>query len=314
MSDQHTPGEPTQGELTQGEPTPDDPQRWQPRSRRGQRRMTAPTPTIAPAGAPAVATAAPQDAQSPTSDQPASVDEAADRSTSTETIAVPEARRAPRGRARADRNHLDVGGVPRVDLMPGELRMARELRELQAQWRLGLLVCILVVVAVFGAVRFYATGAEQEREAAQARFTELTELQATYVGVRGIEGQIDALSAARGVAGASEVDWAGFLAELHATLPEGVRVTSLTADVATPLDPHTQPTSPLQGARIGSITFSAHSRGLPDTTAWMHRLAEITGHVDTTLVSLNGTEEEGYTVEMTMGFDEQRFHDAGGAQ
>jgi len=192
-----------------------------------------------------------------------------------------------------------VGGTPRVDLMPPEIRLRRSQLRTRRSLRLALFgVFVVVVVACAGTWAFNGlaqTALMETKAQQQALVTE----QAKYSDVTIVKDSIKLIQAGQIVGDSSEIDWQGYLTKLQGTLPEGVTLTTVTVDSATPLKSYAQTTTPLQGGRIATLQFTAASATLPSIPLWLNGLRTLPGFVDATPGSVNLT-DAGYTADVSM--------------
>lgn len=196
-------------------------------------------------------------------------------------------------------SNVAVGGSPRVDLMPPEIRLKRSQLRMRRRLRLGLLgVLVVVAVACAGA---WAWGglAQTNLAAAQSQQAALTSQAASFSAVTTLKDSIALIKAGQVVGDSSEINWQSYLTKLQATLPAGVVISTVTVDSATPLKPYAQTTTPLQGDRIAMLTFSASSATLPSIPVWLNGLKTLPGFVDATPGTVTLT-DSGYTAQVVM--------------
>src|SRR5690606_9999397 len=113
----------------------------------------------------------------------------------------------------------------------------------------------------------------------------------------------------------TEIDWKAYLDDIQASLPSGTLVTNFRAETATPLSDFGQPKVPLQGDRIGGLSFTATSKTLPDVECWLIALSKLPGYVDASPGTISLEELKGtYLVSITMHIDQDalllRFDEA----
>lgn len=201
---------------------------------------------------------------------------------------------------------MAVGGSPRVDLMPPEIRLKRSQLRTRRSLRLALFgVFVLVVVACGGAWAWNAI-AQTTLASAQAEQQNLVAQQAKYSKVTAIQNAITLIKAGQIVGDATEIDWQDYLTKLQATLPSGVTLVTVSIGTADPMTAYAQSTTPLEGNRIATLTFTASSPTLPSIPVWLDGLKTLPGFVDATpgQVSLtNGA----YTADVTMHIGTDAF-------
>jgi len=171
---------------------------------------------------------------------------------------------------------LVVGGVPRADLLPPEIKQDKVAGRQRSNLIAGLVLVVFLVVVAYGISTFLAIGANASLEAAQKRSSDLLAEQAEYSEVRELQAQLSAAQASLLVASAPEVDWSPFLADFYATLPAGSIIKNVTV---TP--PGTVAvTSPLYDGGIVEIVAEVTMPTVPDNAAWMGRLQTLPGFTD----------------------------------
>jgi Tfp pilus assembly protein PilN len=192
-----------------------------------------------------------------------------------------------------------VGGPPRVDLMPPEIRVRRSQLRTRRSLRLALFgVFVVVAVACAGTWAFNQL-AQTSLAQAQAQQQALVVEQGKYSDVTTVKASISLIKAGQFVGDSTEIDWQDYLTKLQATLPEGITLTTVTVDSGTPLKSYAQTTTPLQGGRIATLQFTASSATLPSIPVWLDSLRSLPGFVDATPGSVNLT-DTGYLADVSM--------------
>jgi hypothetical protein len=201
-----------------------------------------------------------------------------------------------------------VGGAPRVDLMPPEIRVKRSQLRTRRKLRLALFGVFLVVVAACGGTWVLATLSQTTLAAAQSQQQQLLTQQLAYSDVTTIQTSIGLIKAGQKVGDSTEIDWDAYLTKLQATLPAGVTFSTVTITTTTPLNSIGQSATPLEGSRVATLLFSASSPTLPSIPALLNALKTLPGFVDATPgdVSADGT-SGGYTANVTMHINTQAF-------
>jgi hypothetical protein len=201
---------------------------------------------------------------------------------------------------------ITIGGAPRVDLLPPEVRAGRRADATTRRAWLGVVVLVAATVVASGAATLHALGAEDDLVMAQGATSSLLSQQAQFTELRTTQNQVDLIEAGQKVGGSTEIDWATYLTQVQATLPVGVTVTSVALDQATPLASYAQGTSPLLGSRVATLTFTASSPSLPSVPVWLDGLATLPGFADALPGSV--TLSDGvYTASVTMHINADAF-------
>ncbi|WP_127794274.1 hypothetical protein [Agromyces sp. LHK192] len=200
-----------------------------------------------------------------------------------------------------------VGGEPRASLLPAEIRAERASKKMRRGLVLGVIATVVVAVLAVGGVFALQFNAALQLALAQQGTTALLQQQAEYGEVRQLRGDVTRVQAAQQLAVETEIDWKAYLEQVQTTLPQGVVITQVDLDSATPLVPYAQSTAPLQGARVATIAFTATSPTLPEVPRWLDGLAALPGFVDAlpgeTVANENGTWE----VDITMHVGEEVY-------
>lgn len=229
----------------------------------------------------------------------------------------PTARRVPKG-ARATKAQkasaasLTVGGTPRADLLPPEIRAAYKGK---AVVRMLVILSVVVAVVVAGGVG-YATIRSITSQAVllleRDRSLDLLARQLDYAEARQIANKVDEAILARTVGTATEIDWRAYLDEVSATLPDGVGLTKLVIAPVAASEAGSEGAAlaenPLQQAAVATITITATSLTVPDVEAWFDDLAGITGFAGIAPpATVAGSPAEGYIVGLELLVNDKAF-------
>jgi len=203
--------------------------------------------------------------------------------------------------------NLVVGGEPRVDLLPPEVRVQRKGKGIRRRLAFGVIMVLLIVTASTFLARTQADQAKANLAVAQARTQDLLIQQRKYVEVSKLQNEIDTIRAAQQVGTSTEIDWKSYLNSVQATLPSNVTIGTVNIDSATPFAPYTQATAPLQGARVATLTFTAKSSTLPQVPAWLNALTTLPGYSDASPGSVTRDTDGAYSVSITMHINQAAF-------
>ncbi|SDS15786.1 hypothetical protein [Microterricola viridarii] len=204
-----------------------------------------------------------------------------------------------KGGARADT--IEIGGVPRVDLLPPEVRAAAASRVLRRRLGVGLLGVVTVVVLMVTGATAITLGKTIQLIDAQARTDALLAEQTEYVEVRRVQQDLNAVSDARMVGSFTEVQWREYLQAVQASLPAGVAIRTASISAASPLEEFAQATTPLQSPRIATVGLEATSPTLPNVPLWLDGLAGLTGYAGASPDSVTFDDKTGlYTVSIKL--------------
>lgn len=224
-------------------------------------------------------------------------------------------KRQGRGAAQA----LAIGARPSVDLLPTEVLVHRRQRAVVRRLWLGVVILGVVATVGSGAAAMLSAQARTDLAQAQAETLSILQQQQQYSDVRASESSTSLLESAQAVGGSTEIAWGDYLAKVEASLPEGVSITGVTVDSASPVEAYAQADSPLQGARIATLTFDAQSSTLPSVPGWLDSVRGLPGFVDATANAVTLDQSSGaYTVNMTVHIDEEaydgKYADNGGSK
>jgi Tfp pilus assembly protein PilN len=206
----------------------------------------------------------------------------------------------------AGKVQLVVGAQPRANLLPPEIILKRKQLKTRRALRGGVVLVALVTVAGCVATFGITTAAQVQLAASQAEQRALVLEQAEYADVSELLRTIDTIRAGQRVGSSTEINLRDFIGAIALTLPKGVTLQTVKIDTGTPMSAFPQSEAPLQGVRVGSISFTATSKTLPDIPEWLRSLDAIPGFVDATPGSVK--QENGiYTAEVLMHIDDGAF-------
>lgn len=195
---------------------------------------------------------------------------------------------------------LVIGGPAKANLLPPEVGAAAHGKVLRRNAVAIIILAVILVIAGYAGASVITLSAQGRLDGANAHTQELLAEQAKFTEVRSVKSLLQTAVAARIAATSTEVDWKDYLDQIQAILPAGTLVTNVSAEVATPLAPYSQPSVPLQGDRIGQLTFTATSASLPDVEKWLQSLATLPGYVDAAPGTVNATGDGSYQVSITL--------------
>lgn len=201
---------------------------------------------------------------------------------------------------------LVVGGQPRANLLPPEIILKR--KQLKTRRSLRAAVVLIAIVTAAGCVGAFGVSsvAQVALAATQQQQQALVIEQAKYSEVSQVQQTIRTIEAGQQVGSSTEVDWRAYIGKLQKTLPAGVKITSVKVDTGTPMQLFPQSDAPLQGARVGAISFEASSKTLPDIPDWLRALATMPGFVDGTPGSVR-IEGSSYIVDVLMHYNTDAY-------
>lgn len=223
----------------------------------------------------------------------------------TATVTAPP--RATRNET-ASRKTIPFGAPPRVSLVPPEIGERNKQLSVQRNLRLLMLLVLVLVLGGVAAAWYFQFSTTLARVAEESRTAALTSQAAQYADVQQALNEVSIGETALAVGGSTEINWLDYLGRVQASLPAGVVLDSYLIDAATATEAYAQSDSPLQGARIATLQFTALSPALPEIPDWLNRLRDLPGFVDANPGSVTlqdgGT---GYSASITMHIDAQAY-------
>ncbi|WP_166876998.1 hypothetical protein [Salinibacterium sp. ZJ450] len=204
---------------------------------------------------------------------------------------------------------LILGGVPRADLLPPEVR---NLQRGKKAVRLALAGVVVVAIVVAGGVGFgvvRSVSSQIELQSERDRTDDLLAQQLNFAEARSVANQVDEAVLARRLATTTEIDWRAFLDEVAATLPLGVSLTEIVVDSTAPseVEPAAEAV-PLQEDWVATVTINATSLTVPNVELWLNDLEGLTGFAGVAPpVTVEGTPEDGYQVKIEVHVNEQVY-------
>jgi hypothetical protein len=202
---------------------------------------------------------------------------------------------------------LIIGGEPRVDLLPPEVRGQRNAAAVRRRLGVGVVLLLVLAVGGSGAAGIQAIQAQAALAEEQARTADLLGQQRKYIQVRSVQDEVSLIQAAQQVGTSTEIDWKKYLSEVQATLPANVTLNTVVIASASPLTPYAQSTVPLQGVRVATLSFTASSPTLPEVPAWLNALTSLPGYTDASPGSVMLDAAGVYTVNITMHIDQAAY-------
>jgi hypothetical protein len=213
-----------------------------------------------------------------------------------------------------------------VDLTPGEVVQARNVRVHRRLIGLALIVLLALCVGVVLLVQDARSGAQDDYDNAQLTTAQLTAEAQKYSVLTTMQRVIDDNQVATSTLMAQDVDLVNLMARVRAALPAGLALTSSTVLLAPPVQPApaadgtvTAPTGP---QIIGSVTLAGSAGKIRQVTPFVAVLNRLRGVVDVVPTTITkGDDGVGFTLTMnitdelyTHKYDAAATPAAGGAQ
>jgi hypothetical protein len=203
-----------------------------------------------------------------------------------------ELRRAPRH---------PVGGVPRVSLLPAEVRQAG-VAAVQRRKLVAVVAAAAVVAAGAVALAHNADVAAQGRLAtAQQQAQALAAQVAKFNDVRALESHIALGKAGVSVGSSTMIDWNTQIDAIEADMPAAYTVTDITANGATPFAAYPQGTSLLEPLRAATIELKLTSPTVGNEfSKWYLSLRSIPAYADATATTVYDKSTSLWTIDLTV--------------
>jgi hypothetical protein len=211
-----------------------------------------------------------------------------------------------RSRSVVGKAPLVVGGEPRANLLPPEIILKRKQLKTRRSLRVGVVLVAIVTVAGCAGTFGITTAAQVQLAATQQQHNALVLEQAQYAAVKDVQLTIETIKAGQEVGSSTEVNWRAYILALQKTLPAGVTLQTVKIESGTPMTVFQQSDAPLQGARVGAISFTATSKTLPSIPDWLRGLVDMPGYVDAIPGSVK-SEGDAFTAEVMMHFNADAF-------
>lgn len=196
--------------------------------------------------------------------------------------------------------------LPRVDLLPSEVKASRRTDAVGRRLLVVLVIVIALVATAIGGSSVMAMQAGSTLSAAQAETVALTQQQQRYAEVRAVQSQIALTQAGQEVGASTEIDWQAFLNKVQAVTGNGLAITGITLDSASPLTAYQQSTVPLQGTRVATVTIQVKAPNLDVVSAWLSQLSGLPAVADVSpgTITLDGS---GYAASAIMHVNQSAF-------
>ena len=186
--------------------------------------------------------------------------------------------RSEDGERTAPRARTAPVALPRVNLLPPEIRESTRLRAVQA----GIAGAVVVTTGLVGLV---AVGVAADTAAARDELVAAqsagAQVQADVTGlayVRDVYAQVESTEAAVTAARASEIPWSYLLNELSLTIPHDVWIETVSVSPSA-VTPGQAPVN------YGTVTYTGRGRSHDDVATWLETLAAQRGLTDATLTT-----------------------------
>ncbi|MCW4385328.1 hypothetical protein OH146_06020 [Salinibacterium sp. SYSU T00001] len=201
-------------------------------------------------------------------------------------------------------NVVTVGGEPRIDFLPPEIRQKKQTRRTIRGLVMLVIVVIAVCVAGYAATTTLAIASQVNLDIERDRTTELLRQQSEYSEARSVSATVEAAKDARLVASAPEVLWVPYLAAVVQTLPGDGVITNVSIDSVTAIEAPPVPKEGVEAPRTGTIVLTGNFASLSDIAAWLENVESLRGFAGYTISQAQLDEAARYTIELSLHLDE----------
>jgi len=196
----------------------------------------------------------------------------------------------------AKRGTVAVPKVPQINLLPQQYTERYALGGLKRRLAFALVAVLALAAAVYVATLSQLSAAQDRAADAEQETTRLLQAQKQYAEVPMVLGQLAKARDARELGMSTEILWAPYLGAIGTVMPEGVTITQIVMDGATPQLAPAPSTHPLQAPSVSTIRFEARSTAIVDTAAWMEALDGVPGLQEAWVEVASVDEREGETI------------------
>jgi hypothetical protein len=204
---------------------------------------------------------------------------------------------------------LVLGGPPRVDLLPPEVKASKGAAAIRRRLLVGVVAVVILSVAGYSVVTFGAVSASNRLSEAQEETTSLLAAQNEFVAVRDLQGRVTSIDAARLAASVGEIDFYSYANAFFSIMPKGSSL-SLGFEASTSTLTIAQPTLPIEGPRIATVTLKLTTKNLNQAAQYLSDVETFTGfedgEADSTKLS-DGTYETTLTIHLNTDALRNRF-------
>jgi len=199
-----------------------------------------------------------------------------------------------------------------VDLTPGEVVQARNVKIHQRLIGLALLVLVALVAGVVLLVQDARSSAEDDYANAQLKTTQLTAETQQYAVLTTMQRIIDDTATQASTLMAQDVDFVNLMARIRTALPPELELTTATVTLSPPVqaaapaaDGTTAPV-PTGPQIIGSVTLAGTGGKIRQVTPFVSVLNHLRGVVDVIPTSI-GKSEDGINFTLTMNITDELY-------
>lgn len=202
---------------------------------------------------------------------------------------------------------LVVGGPPRADLLPPEIKEEKVAKAQRGRLFGIVILVILAVGAGYTLASVTAATSQLMLQIENDRTAALLTEQAQYSEVRTLRSQVDSAATAQVILLETEIDWNEYLGLVAETLPAGAEIQTATVNSSTTTAPLGAPSNILQGQRVAEVLIIVRSDTSLDVAEWMARLSEIPGYAGVIPNTVTREISGGYTSTVLLQLNEEAY-------
>jgi hypothetical protein len=177
---------------------------------------------------------------------------------------------------------LVLGGDPRVFLLPLKFALADKARTMRRYSVLGLVLLIVIVGGGYVYASYRNSFAGEALAAVQVQTKSIAVDQKRFSEATSVARLISGITQAEAVGASTEVIWADLIAAAGDSLPPGTLLESAVMTGRAPWEAAFVPAGPLRQPRVATLSIVIASPTIPDATAIVRSLDQVTGFADAT--------------------------------
>lgn len=170
---------------------------------------------------------------------------------------------------------LELGGEPRVNLLPPEVTQGAKARSVRVRLSLLVVLALLLVGGVYAWATFQTAQVNMRLADARLVTESLLAEQAEYSDATTMAELVASSGATAALATSTEVLWAPLFDKLIPLVPSGTSIYDVTAEARTPWEQPLAPISDLRQPRVASIQLVIWSATPTEATAFFNSASKL---------------------------------------
>lgn len=193
------------------------------------------------------------------------------------------------------RTKVEVGGVPRVNLMPPSVEADRRMRRGVRMAGTAVVLSLVVAGVAVGYSGYVAMQSAATLLAENDRTAGLLTSQTEYAEVARAIAATDTVRSAQTLLGAHDVQWSPFIGRLSSFLPEGSRFSNVSIQAVTPLAGLSDAASPdaattVDPSVVAAAEITVRTGDLAVVDAWIKQIGTVEGIRSATVTNVTMTD------------------------